>query len=128
MMNAENIFTVPELARELNLTERAIRFYESKGLLFPKRAGNTRIFNYKDRARLIIIRRAKKLGFSLKDIKKYLDLYDVDQGHDEQTKLALKGVRERITHLEDQKEEINIALSELKKLEKTLLSNSSRSQ
>ena len=127
-MNAENIFTVPELARELNLTERAIRFYESKGLLFPKRAGNTRIFNYKDRARLIIIRRAKKLGFSLKDIKKYLDLYDVDQGHDEQTKLALKGVRERITHLEDQKEEINIALSELKKLEKTLLSNSSRSQ
>ena len=128
MMNAENIFTVPELARELNLTERAIRFYESKGLLFPKRAGNTRIFNYKDRARLIIIRRAKKLGFSLKDIKKYLDLYDVDQGHDEQTKLALKGVRERITHLEDQKEEINIVLSELKKLEKTLLSNSSRSQ
>ena len=128
MMNAENIFTVPELARELNLTERAIRFYESKGLLFPKRAGNTRIFNYKDRARLIIIRRAKKLGFSLKDIKKYLDLYDVDQGHYEQTKLALKGVRERITHLEDQKEEINIALSELKKLEKTLLSNSSRSQ
>ena len=128
MMNAENIFTVPELARELNLTECAIRFYESKGLLFPKRAGNTRIFNYKDRARLIIIRRAKKLGFSLKDIKKYLDLYDVDQGHDEQTKLALKGVRERITHLEDQKEEINIVLSELKKLEKTLLSNSSRSQ
>tara|TARA_B100001250_G_C19787410_1_gene784828 strand:+ start:24 stop:410 length:387 start_codon:yes stop_codon:yes gene_type:complete len=128
MMNAENIFTVPELARELNLTERAIRFYESKGLLFPKRAGNTRIFNYKDRARLIIIRRAKKLGFSLKDIKKYLDLYDVDQGHYEQTKLALKGVRERITHLEDQKEEINIVLSELKKLEKTLLSNSSRSQ
>ncbi len=127
-MNAENIFTVPELARELNLTERAIRFYESKGLLFPKRAGNTRIFNYKDRARLIIIRRAKKLGFSLKDIKKYLDLYDVDQGHYEQTKLALKGVRERITHLEDQKEEINIVLSELKKLEKTLLSNSSRSQ
>ena len=127
-MNAENIFTVPELARELNLTERAIRFYESKGLLFPKRAGNTRIFNYKDRARLIIIRRAKKLGFSLKDIKKYLDLYDVDQGHDEQTKLALKGVRERITHLEDQKEEINIVLSELKKLEKTLLSNSSRNQ
>ena len=127
-MNAENIFTVPELARELNLTERAIRFYESKGLLFPKRAGNTRIFNYKDRARLIIIRRAKKLGFSLKDIKKYLDLYDVDQGHDEQTKLALKGVRERITHLEDQKEEINIVLSELKKLEKTLLSNSSKSQ
>ena len=127
-MNAENIFTVPELARELNLTERAIRFYESKGLLFPKRAGNTRIFNYKDRARLIIIRRAKKLGFSLKDIKKYLDLYDVDQGHDEQTKLALKGVRERITHLEDQKEEINIVISELKKLEKTLLSNSSKSQ
>jgi len=125
MINAENIFTVPELARELNLTERAIRFYESKGLLSLKRAGNTRIFTYKDRARLIIIRRAKKLGFSLKDIKKYLDLYDVDQDHDEQTKVALKVVRERITYLEDQKEEINIILSELKKLEKTFLSSDS---
>ena len=68
-MEVENIFTVPELAKQLNLTERAIRFYDSMVLIAPKRAGNTRILSYKDRARLIIIKRAKKLGFSLNDIK-----------------------------------------------------------
>ena len=66
IMHKESLYTVPQLSKELNITERAIRFYESKGLLNPNRAGNTRVFNYKDRARLLIILRAKKLGFSLK--------------------------------------------------------------
>ena len=64
-MSKEILYTVPQLSKELAVTERAIRFYESKGLIKPSRAGNTRIFNYKDRARLLIILRAKKLGFSL---------------------------------------------------------------
>ncbi len=59
----ERFYTVPELSRALGLSERAIRFYESKGLLAPKRPGNTRIFSYKDCARLIIITQPKKLGF-----------------------------------------------------------------
>ena len=117
----ERFYTVPELSRELGLTERAIRFYESKGLLAPKRAGNTRIFSYKDRARLIIIMRAKKLGFSLNGIKSYLDLYDVDSNKRKQTKIGLNAVDERINFLEEQREEIKILLADLKEIKHALV-------
>ena len=117
----ERFYTVPELSRELGLTERAIRFYESKGLLAPKRAGNTRIFSYKDRARLIIIMRAKKLGFSLNGIKSYLDLYDVDSNHRKQTELGLNAVDERINFLEEQRDEIKILLADLKEIKNSLV-------
>ena len=117
----ERFYTVPELSRELGLTERAIRFYESKGLLAPKRAGNTRIFSYKDRARLIIIMRAKKLGFSLNGIKSYLDLYDVDSNQHKQTKIGLNAVDERINFLEEQREEIKILLADLKEIKHALV-------
>ena len=117
----ERFYTVPELSRELGLTERAIRFYESKGLLAPKRAGNTRIFSYKDRARLIIIMRAKKLGFSLNGIKSYLDLYDVDSNNRKQTKIGLNAVDERINFLEEQQGEIKILLADLKEIKHALV-------
>ena len=117
----ERFYTVPELSRELGLTERAIRFYESKGLLAPKRAGNTRIFSYKDRARLIIIMRAKKLGFSLNGIKSFLDLYDVDSNNRKQTELGLNAVDERINFLEEQREEIKILLADLKEIKHALV-------
>ena len=112
---------VPELSRELGLTERAIRFYESKGLLAPKRAGNTRIFSYKDRARLIIIMRAKKLGFSLNGIKSFLDLYDVDSNNRKQTELGLNAVDERINFLEEQRDEIKILLADLNEIKHALV-------
>ena len=114
------LYTVPELAKKLNITERAIRFYESKGLINPQRIGNTRVFNYKDRARLIIIVRAKKLGFTLGEIKVYLELYDVDPKHHKQAEFHIKIVKERIDHLEDQKEEINLLLDDLKELQSQL--------
>ena len=117
----ERFYTVPELSRELGLTERAIRFYESKGLLAPKRAGNTRIFSYKDRARLIIIMRAKKLGFSLNGIKNYLDLYDVDSNNRKQTELGLNAVDERINFLEEQRDEIKILLADLNEIKHALV-------
>ncbi len=117
----ERFYTVPELSRELGLTERAIRFYESKGLLAPKRAGNTRIFSYKDRARLIIIMRAKKLGFSLNGIKSFLDLYDVDSNNRKQTELGLNAVDERINFLEEQRDEIKILLADLNEIKHALV-------
>ena len=116
-MSAESLFTVPELSKELHITERAIRFYETKGLVTPRRVGNTRIFNYKDRARLVIILRAKKLGFSLSDIKTYLDLYDVDPKHRKQSQNALKAIDQRLTKLKDQQKEIKVIINELQKLE-----------
>ena len=117
----ERFYTVPELSKELGLTERAIRFYESKGLLAPKRAGNTRIFSYKDRARLIIIMRAKKLGFSLNGIKSFLDLYDVDSNNRKQTELGLNAVDERINILEEQRDEIKILLADLNEIKHALV-------
>jgi len=115
-LSKEFLYTVPQLSKDLSITERAIRFYESKGLVKPSRAGNTRIFNYKDRARLLIIMRAKKLGFSLKDIKTYLDLYDVDPTQKKQSKNALKSINLRLSQLEDQKKQILLTIKELKSL------------
>ena len=120
-MLKDTFYTVPQLSKELNVTERTIRFYDSKGLLNTSRVGNTRIFNYKDRARLLIILRAKKLGFSLKDIKIYLDLYDVDPSHKTQTENAIKTITKRLVQLKDQRKEINFIIKELKSLKKDIL-------
>ena len=109
----DKLYTVPGLARELGITERAIRFYETKKLLSPRRAGNTRIFSYKDLARLVLILRGKRLGFSLAEIKKVIDLYDIDPKHRKQAKTVLKRVNDRISILEEQKKELDIALNEL---------------
>ena len=119
-LESELLFTVPELARELELTERAIRFYEDKGLLSPKRLGKTRVFNYKDKTRLIIVIRAKKLGFTLNEIKGYLDLYDVDPNHKKQAESALIKIRDRIFKLKEQSKEIKIVLTELKQLKRQI--------
>lgn len=72
------LYTVTELAAELGMTARAIRFYEDKGLITPQRAGTTRVYSSRDRARMILILRGKRLGFSLGTIREYLDLYDAD--------------------------------------------------
>ena len=120
-MDNDKVYTVPEMAKEFDMTERAIRFYESKGLLFPKRAGKTRVFSYKDHARLIIILRGKRLGFSLSDIKKVLDLYDADPQHKKQAKVVLKGLEERIGVLKEQKEELTVVIDELESLKKNCL-------
>ena len=69
-----DMLTITELAREAGVTARAIRFYESKGLLTPRRAGNTRIYTHREHGRLQLILRGKLLGFSLTDIGEYLDL------------------------------------------------------
>ena len=126
-MLKETFYTVPQLSKELNVTERTIRFYDSKGLLNPSRVGNTRIFNYIDRARLLIILRAKKLGFSLKDIKIYLEINDVDPSHKTQSENAIKTITKRLIHLKDQRKEINFIIKELKSLKKDILESFKRS-
>lgn len=117
----KEFYTVPELSKELGLTERAIRFYESKDLISPKRAGNTRIFSRRDRARLIIIKRGKQLGSTLADLKKVIDLYDVDPNHYTQARTILGDVSNRIKVLEEQKIALNSDLKTLKKIERTCL-------
>ncbi|MCB1830749.1 MAG: MerR family DNA-binding transcriptional regulator [Gammaproteobacteria bacterium] len=114
----EKLMTITELGDELGLTPRAIRFYESKGLLSPGRVGSNRVYNYRDRARLKLIVRAKRLGFSLSDIAEYLDLYRSDPQQLEQRQLLIAKVRERIAVLEQQKIDLTTTLDELYEIER----------
>lgn len=111
------LFTITELSQELGVTARAVRFYESKGLLDPQRVGSNRAYTYRDRARLMIILRGKRLGFSLALIQKYLDLYDADPTHREQIVHLLRGARRRIGELEAQRRDLEQALAELRDIE-----------
>jgi DNA-binding transcriptional MerR regulator len=110
-------YSVTQLARDLGVTARTIRFYEDKGLISPRRAGNNRVYTLRDRARMILILRGKKLGFSLREIKEYLDLYDADPTHAKQLRLLLKAVRDRMAQLEDQRLALDEALGELRDVE-----------
>jgi DNA-binding transcriptional MerR regulator len=107
------VMTVTELARETGVTARAIRFYESKGLLHPQRAGTTRIYTHRERGRLQLILRGKRLGFSLTDIGDYLNLYDADPTQQDQIMLLLAKVDARIKELESQKIDLEASLTEL---------------
>ena len=107
------VMTVTELARETGVTARAIRFYESKGLLNPQRAGTTRIYTHRERGRLQLILRGKRLGFSLTDIGDYLNLYDADPTQQDQIMLLLAKVDARIKELESQKIDLEASLTEL---------------
>ena len=107
------VMTVTELARETGVTARAIRFYESKGLLHPQRAGTTRIYTHRERGRLHLILRGKRLGFSLTDIGDYLNLYDADPTQQDQIMLLLAKVDARIKELESQKIDLEASLTEL---------------
>ncbi|WP_417789684.1 MerR family transcriptional regulator [Terasakiella pusilla] len=114
---SQEFYTVPELAKELGITPRAIRFYETKELLKPQRAGSTRVYTRKDRARLILILRGKRLGFSLAEIREFLDLYQTRTDQVEQIQMLAGKVRYRIDDLEEQRLELEKVLIELKDIE-----------
>ena len=110
---AEALHTITGLAAELGVTARTIRFYEDKGLVAPRRAGTTRVYTQRDRARMILILRGKRLGFSLRDIKDYLDLYETDATQASQIRLLLRAVADRAARLQDQRAALEDALAEL---------------
>jgi len=112
----EQTFTISELAKAFGLTARAIRFYEDKKLLSPRRNGQARIYSKRDRARLIIIQRAKGLGLSLTDIREILDLYEAGDDQVSQGRVATLKIRERIEVLERQREDIEVTLFELREI------------
>jgi DNA-binding transcriptional MerR regulator len=114
----DKIYSVTELAKDLGVTPRTIRFYEDQGLISPQRAGTTRVYSHRDRARMILILRGKRLGFTLRDIKEFLDLYVVDTTQIEQMQLLITKVRSRIRQLEDQRQALELSLHELKDIEK----------
>src|SRR5690349_1113891 len=103
---ASRLLSITELAAELGITARAIRFYEAKGLIVPQRIGGNRVYTHRDRGRLLIILRGKRLGFSLASVKEYLDLYDRDPTQREQVSHLLRGARQRIGELERQRRDL----------------------
>ena len=107
-------FSISDLADEFGVTHRAIRFYESKGMLSPKRLNGARIYSRRDRARLHIIVRAKGLGSSLEEIKRYLDLYGRQgEGRIKQLELTVARSESMIAELEDKKRMIEEKIQEL---------------
>lgn len=106
-------YTITELSEEFGITPRTIRFYEDKDLIRPRRNGMNRVYSRRDRARLLLILRGKRLGFSLADIREMLDLYDIGDGQVEQLRTMLRKSRERIASLEAQRRDIDDAISEL---------------
>lgn len=111
-------FSIGDLADEFGISTRAIRFYEVKGLLAPERVGANRIYTRKDRARLILILRGKRLGFSLEEIAEYLNLYDADSGQVAQTRHLLHSVESAMSDLQAKQKDIEAALSELSEIQK----------
>ncbi|WP_033067777.1 MerR family transcriptional regulator [Thalassospira australica] len=119
-------YTITDLAREFEVTTRTIRFYEDQGLISPDRQGQTRIYSQRDRVRLRLIMRGKRLGFSLKEIRDLLNLYDGDRSEITQLRTLVDKVNERRETLRKQREDIDATLDELDKLEETCQEELSR--
>jgi len=112
-----DLFAIADLATEFGISTRTIRFYEAKGLLTPERVGGARIFRRRDRAKLILILRGKRLGFSLRDISDYLSLYDA-HSHAAQVSLLVDKVDERLDLLQSQLSDLETTIGELREIRK----------
>ncbi len=114
---SEQTFSIGELARSMDITPRSIRFYEEQGLLSPTRIGQNRIYMKKDRVRLKLILRGKRLGFSLAETKPLFDLYDSHQNSKVQLEAMLKMTDEKRAHMQQQLEDIEMLKAELEDVE-----------
>jgi DNA-binding transcriptional MerR regulator len=120
-MSRNDLWTVSELAGEFDLTTQALRFYEEKGLLSPRRVGNSRVYDRRDRARLILVRKFQRLGFSLEDIREYLSLYRSGRPNAEQYRDGLAKIRRRLAELDAMKRDLEEAVTELLAMEQDAL-------
>lgn len=110
----ESYLTIREMCDAYDVTPRTLRFYEAKELLFPVRKGTHRLFTKRDRARLKLILRGKRFGFSLEEIRQLLDLYNTDGQNLAQITGAFELGKERLKEMEQQRDELTIAIDELK--------------
>ena len=111
--NTEQTFSISELAKEFDITTRSIRFYEDQGLLTPRRQGQTRIYSKRDKVRLKLILRGKRLGFTLAETGRLFELYDADKSSATQLKIMLELIDNKKAHLEQQMDDIKVVLMEL---------------
>lgn len=109
----DKTYSIGELSREFGVTPRAIRFYEARGLLAPRRAGQRRIFTRRDRTRLKLILRGKRLGFRLEESRELFEMYDNLNGEQAQLKRLLEIQAEKRRQLNRKRQDIESALAEL---------------
>ncbi|HEY1630688.1 MAG TPA: MerR family DNA-binding transcriptional regulator [Rhizomicrobium sp.] len=107
-------FSIRQLTKEMGVTSRTLRHYEDEGLLSPERRGQARIYSQRDRARLMLILRGRRVGFTLAEIGEILDLYDADESGVAQLSHSKKKFVERLTALERQRVDIDESIAELK--------------
>ena len=113
----QTTYSISDLSKEFDITTRSIRFYEDQGLLKPKRRGQTRIYSLKDRVRLKLILRGKRLGFSLAETRRLFELYDADKSSTSQLNTMLALVDEKKYALQQQMDDIKVVLMELNSAE-----------
>ena len=112
-MTADRTWTIAELADEFGVTHRAIRFYEDRGLITPQRQGTRRVFHPRDRVRLELVLRGKRLGFDLTEIRRIVDMYDEAPGATGQLRYLLDQIATRRAELEQRRRDIDTTLIEL---------------
>jgi DNA-binding transcriptional MerR regulator len=110
--------SIAEIAEEYGVTHRTVRFYEDRGLIAPERRGTRRIYHPRDRVRLGLILRGKRLGFSLEEITRIIDMYDEQPGEAGQLRYLLGQIQDRRADLEQRHLDVLAALAELTELER----------
>lgn len=113
----DTTYTIGELAREFDITPRSIRFYEEQGLLSPERTGQNRVYNIKDKVRLKLILRGKRLGFSLAEVKSLFEMYDTNPNSAVQLEAMLELTEQKRAVLNQQLEDIRMLMNELDEVE-----------
>jgi DNA-binding transcriptional MerR regulator len=106
-------YTIRQLCEEFGCTPRALRFYEDKGLLAPRRDGLNRIYSHRERGRLQLILRGKRVGLSLADIREMLDLYELDDGGVQQAARSIGKFRDQLAVLEQQRVDLDASIAAL---------------
>lgn len=114
MPDTDETMTIRQMCDAFEVTPRTLRFYEAKELLFPIREGQKRLFTKRDRARLKLILRGKRFGFSLEEIRQLLELYDIGDQQQTQLERTFEIARERLRDMEAQRDELNEAIADLR--------------
>ncbi len=115
--NSPSSYSISDLSKEFDITTRSIRFYEDQGLLKPQRRGQTRVYSLKDKVRLKLILRGKRLGFSLAETRRLFEMYDADKSSTSQLDTMIELIEEKKAALQQQMDDIKVVLMELRSAE-----------